>query len=165
MPYDIVVCRIVQIILEQNYEREQPMLSKVIRVYAPYWFEIARCPPLTLRFIDMGGKKSTRKFALPFHSKKGNGNFFEEIAEEELYDGHTIASALNFNILGLSVSSSGEGHFGPVKDLSLLGDMVCLTCTETLFVLFWREYPHLVFLLVLRMDHWILMPMMLMGSA
>ncbi|KAI6702353.1 hypothetical protein NL676_011489 [Syzygium grande] len=115
--------RIVQIILEQNYEREQPMLSKVIRVYAPYWFEIARCPPLTLRFIDMGGKKSTRKFALPFHSKKGNGNFFEEIAEEELYDGHTIASALNFNILGLSVSSSGEGHFGPVKDLSLLGDM------------------------------------------
>ncbi|KAF8032759.1 hypothetical protein BT93_D1608 [Corymbia citriodora subsp. variegata] len=115
--------RIVQIILDQNYEREQPMLSKAIRVYAPYWFEITRCPPLTLRFIDMGGKKSTRKFALPFHSKKSNGKVFEEIAEEEIYDGHTIASALNFNILGLSASSSGEGHFGPVKDLSLLGDM------------------------------------------
>ncbi|KAK3434687.1 hypothetical protein EUGRSUZ_D02142 [Eucalyptus grandis] len=115
--------RIAQIILEQNYEREQPMLSKVIRVYAPYWFEISRCPPLTLRFIDMGGKKSTRKFALPFHSKKSNEKVFEEIAEGEIYDGHTIASALNFNMLGLSVSSSGEGHFGPVKDLSLLGDM------------------------------------------
>ncbi|XP_048140983.1 uncharacterized protein LOC115736923 isoform X3 [Rhodamnia argentea] len=115
--------RVVQIILDQNYEREQPMLSKVIRVYAPYWFEIARCPPLTLRLIDMGGKKSTRKFALPFHSKKSNAKIVEEIAEEEIYDGHTIASALNFNILGLSVSSSGEAHFGPVKDLSLLGDV------------------------------------------
>jgi len=136
MHYDTVFCRIVQIILEQNYEREQPMLSKVIRVYAPYWFEISRCPPLTLRFIDMGGKKSTRKFALPFHSKKSNEKVFEEITEGEIYDGHTIASALNFNMLGLSVSSSGEGHFGPVKDLSLLGDMVYLTYIETLFVLF-----------------------------
>ena len=118
--------RIVQIILEQNYDKERPLLAKVIRVYAPYWFAVVRCPPLTFRLLDLPGKKHTWKFSVPFQSKKTNEVLFEEITEEEIFEGHTIASALNFNTLGLSVSiaQSGEEQFGPVKNLSPLGDMV-----------------------------------------
>ncbi|XP_037495569.1 uncharacterized protein LOC105636609 isoform X2 [Jatropha curcas] len=118
--------RIIQLILEQNYDKEQPLLAKVVRVYAPYWFSVARCPPLTCRLVDLSGKKHTRKIAFPFESKKSNEVILEEITEEEIYEGYTIASALNFNLLGLSVSIAQTGqeqHFGPVTDLSRLGDM------------------------------------------
>jgi vacuolar protein sorting-associated protein 13A/C len=60
-------------------------------------------------------------------SKRRDQEILGEITEEEIYEGHTIASALNFNLLGLSASitrSDQEQHFGPVKDLSPLGDMV-----------------------------------------
>lgn len=117
-------CRIVHLILEQNFDKDQPVLAKNIRVYAPYWVSIARCPQLKYRFINVGGVKSTRKLSFPFRSEKSNELSFEEITEEEIYDGYTIASALNFNMLGLSVSFSSEEQFGPVKHLSSLGDMV-----------------------------------------
>lgn len=116
--------RIVQIIVEQNHEKEQSLLEKIIRVYAPYWFAIARCPPLTLRLLDLTGRRQEWKSSLPFHSKKNNEVIFEEITEEEIFEGYTIASALNFKLLGLSVSitQSGAEQFGPVQDLSPLGD-------------------------------------------
>ncbi|KAL3499805.1 hypothetical protein ACH5RR_038898 [Cinchona calisaya] len=117
--------RIVQLILDQNDIGEGLLQSKVVKVYSPYWLAIARCPPLTFRLVNFGGKRPTRKITLPFKSKKGSEVVLEEITDEELYEGYTIASALNFKMLGLSasVSQSGEEHFGPVKDLSPLGDM------------------------------------------
>ena len=62
--------RIVQIIIEQNHEKEQSLLEEIIRVYTPYWFAIARCPPLTLRLSDITGRRQAWKSSLPFHSKK-----------------------------------------------------------------------------------------------
>lgn len=120
------ICRIVQVILEQNYDKDRPLLAKIIRIYAPYWFAIARCPPLTLKLLDLTVTKQTRKIGFPFQYKKNKEILLEEITEEEIYEGHTIASALNFKFLGLSVSiaHSGDGQYGPVKDLSPLGDMV-----------------------------------------
>ncbi|KAK6251014.1 hypothetical protein SCA6_005019 [Theobroma cacao] len=117
--------RIVHLIVEQNYEKEQTMMAKTIRVYAPYWFSVSRCPPLTYRLVNIGGKKHKRKIGFPLHSKMKNEGIIDEITDEEMYSGHTIASALNFNFLGLSVSlsESSNEHFGPVKDLSPLGDM------------------------------------------
>lgn len=102
------------------------MQSKVIKVYSPYWLAIARCPPLTFRLVNFGGKSPTRKIPFPFKSKKSGEVILEDITDEELCEGHTIASALNFKLLGLSASASqsGEEHFGPVKDLSPLNDMV-----------------------------------------
>ncbi|KAK4786568.1 hypothetical protein SAY86_010401 [Trapa natans] len=119
----VISGRIVHVILEQNLDRSQPFLGKHIRVYAPYWVSIARCPSLKYRFISAGGSKSTRKFSLSFRSAKSNGCSFEEIKEEEIYDGYTIASVFNFNTLGISVSFSSEEQFGPVKSLASLGDM------------------------------------------
>ncbi|KAL1194607.1 hypothetical protein V5N11_031431 [Cardamine amara subsp. amara] len=117
--------RIAQVILEQNYDEQQKVLSKMIRVYAPFWFSIARCPSLTLRLLDLSGKKQTRKLGLPFRNKKNDEVVLEEVTEEEIYEGHTIASTLNFKLLGLSVSISqfGNQQHGPAKDLSALGDM------------------------------------------
>lgn len=122
----LVMCRVIQIILEQNYDKERPLLAKTIRVYAPYWLGAARCPPLTFRILDMSGKGRMPKVASQSQSNKKNGLILEEITEEEIYDGYTIASALNFNMLALSVAiaQSGNEHFGPVQDLSPLGDMV-----------------------------------------
>ena len=136
-PKIIFICRIVQIIVEQNHEKEQSLLEKIIRVYAPYWFAIARCPPLTLRLLDLTGRRQEWKSSLPFHSKKNNEVIFEEITEEEIFEGYTIASALNFKLLGLSVSitQSGAEQFGPVQDLSPLGDTV-----DTILVVY---YPYL----------------------
>lgn len=64
---------------------------------------------------------------------------FEEITEEEMFEGYTIASALNFKFLGLSVSitQSGGAQFGPAQDLSPLGDMV-----DMILVVY---YPCIVF--------------------
>ncbi|KAG4987653.1 hypothetical protein JHK85_030636 [Glycine max] len=118
--------RVIQIILEQNYNKEHTLLAKTIRVYAPYWLEVARCPPLTFRLLDMSGKRHMPKVAAQFQTNKKNGLILEEITEEEIYGGYTIASAFNFNILALSVAiaQSGNEHFGPVTDLAPLGDMV-----------------------------------------
>ncbi|KAE9596742.1 putative vacuolar protein sorting-associated protein [Lupinus albus] len=117
--------RVIQIILEQNYDKERPLLAKTIRVYAPCWLGAVRCPPLTFRILDMSGKRRIPKIASQSLSDKKNGLVLEEITEEEIYDGYTIASALNFNMLALSVAiaQSGSEHFGPVQDLSPLGDM------------------------------------------
>uniref|UniRef100_A0A1J3IIE4 Putative vacuolar protein sorting-associated protein 13A n=1 Tax=Noccaea caerulescens TaxID=107243 RepID=A0A1J3IIE4_NOCCA len=117
--------RIAQIILEQNYDEQQKVLTKMLRIYAPFWFSIARCPSLTLRLLDLSGKKKTRKFGFPFRNKKTDEVVLEEVTEEDIYEGHTIASSLNFKLLGLSVSisQSGNQQHGPAKDLSALGDM------------------------------------------
>ncbi|GAB2273667.1 hypothetical protein Dimus_008449 [Dionaea muscipula] len=115
--------RIVQVVFEQNYDKQRPFMPKVVRVYAPYWFSIARCPPLTCRLVDRTERTSAQKVSLPFKSRKNKKEILEEITEEEFYDGYTIASALNFKRLGLSVSIGHSGTFGPVKELSALGDM------------------------------------------
>ncbi|KAG0474801.1 hypothetical protein HPP92_014487 [Vanilla planifolia] len=48
-----------------------------------------------------------------------------QITNEDMINGYTIVSALNFKYLALSVSLSNPGKekFGPVKELSPLGDM------------------------------------------
>lgn len=117
--------RIVQIIIEQNNTNEVPLQPKIIKVYSPYWFGIARCPALSFRLVDVNARKM-KKNPLSFHTKRTEEVIVEEITEEDIHEGHTIASALNFKSLGLSASigHSGEEHFGPVKDLSPLGDMV-----------------------------------------
>ncbi|KAL7609935.1 hypothetical protein Lser_V15G10156 [Lactuca serriola] len=114
--------RVVHIVLEQNYEMERPLAPRTLRVYSPYWLTIARCPPLTFRLVDMSAKKAKRN---PFKSKKTNEVILEEITEEEFHEGYTIASALNFKLLGLSasISDNGNDHFGDVTDLSPLADM------------------------------------------
>lgn len=119
------MCRIVHIILEQNHDNENPVLEKIIRVYSSNWFDIARCPPLTLKIHDRS-RKSTRRLSVPFQSRKNNEVILQEITEEEIIGGYTIVSALNFKLLGLSasISQSGLEQFGPVTDLSPLGDMV-----------------------------------------
>ncbi|CAI9095544.1 OLC1v1031527C1 [Oldenlandia corymbosa var. corymbosa] len=116
--------RIVQLILDQTEHHEGLGQSRILRVYSPYWLGIARCPPLTLRLVDSSARRTKRKLSLPFKSKKTGDVILEEITEEELADGYTIASALNFKFLGLSASLSQSGeHFGLVKDLSPLSEM------------------------------------------
>ncbi|XP_022875485.1 uncharacterized protein LOC111393931 isoform X1 [Olea europaea var. sylvestris] len=115
--------RIVQIVLEQSPTKERPLQARIIKVYSPCWLAIARCPPLSFRLVDMGVRKS--KIPLSFTTKRIKEVTLEEITEEEIHEGATIASALNFKSLGLSasISQAGGEHFGPVKDLSPLGDM------------------------------------------
>ncbi|XP_042024109.1 uncharacterized protein LOC121771392 [Salvia splendens] len=116
--------RIVQIIIEQNNSNEVPLQPKIIKVYSPYWFGVARCPALSFRLVDVNARKMKKK-PLSFHTKKIKEVILEEITEEDIHEGYTLASALNFKSLGLSASigHSGEENFGPVKDLSPLGDM------------------------------------------
>ncbi|KAJ4951540.1 hypothetical protein NE237_028372 [Protea cynaroides] len=117
--------RIVHIILEQNPNKEQHIVAKVVRVYAPYWISSARCPSLTYRVVDRSVKRKKQNLSLPFPSKQSNEVILEEIMEEEIFEGYTIDSALNFKFVGLSVSrsQSGKEQFGPVRDLSPLGDL------------------------------------------
>lgn len=117
----------VHVVLEQNFEIERPLAPKILRIYSPYWLTVARCPPLAFRLVDISSRK-TKQNILPFKSKKINDVVVEEITEEEFHDGYTIASALNFKLLGMSasISDNGNDHFGDVKDLSALGDMVLI---------------------------------------
>ena len=76
--------RIVQIIIEQNHEKEQSLLEEIIRVYTPYLFAIARCPPLTLRLLDITGRRQSMEEFSPISLKKKNNEaIFEETIEEE----------------------------------------------------------------------------------
>lgn len=127
-------CRIVQIIIEQNNTNEVLLQPKIIKLYSPYWLGIARCPALSFRLVDVSARKSKHN-PLSFHTKRTTEVILEEITEEEIHEGYTIASALNFKSMGLSasISRSGEEHFGPVEDLSPLGDMVnCINFLCTL---------------------------------
>lgn len=134
------MCRVVQVILEQNHDKEHPFLEKIIRFYAPYWFSISRCPPLTLHLVDRSGRKNSRKIYHRFKSK-ANTDIFEEITEEEIHEGYTIASALNFNSLGLSVSinQTGKNQCVTVEDLSPLGDMVRISNYGFIIFLKWSR--------------------------
>ncbi|XP_042486677.1 uncharacterized protein LOC122066914 [Macadamia integrifolia] len=118
--------RIVHVILEQVPNKKQHIVAKVVRVYAPYWIASARCPSLTYKVVDRSVKRENRNFSIPFPSKmQRNEVIIEEITEEEIFEGYTIDSALNFKFVGLSVSisQSGKEQFGPVRDLSPLGDL------------------------------------------
>lgn len=135
-------------VLEHNFENERPLAPKILRVYSPYWLTMARCPPLTFRLVDMSLKKSKSKVSLPFKSKKTNEVILEEITEEEFHDGYTIASALNFKLLGMSasVSDNGSDHFGDVRDLSALGDMVIIFISPLIdnFLFFYDFYESII---------------------
>lgn len=115
-------------------------------------------------------KKHTKPASLLFRSKKDDELVYDEIIEEEILDGYTIASALNFKTLGLSVaiSQSGKERFGPVKDLLPLGDMVdnySFSCKLQFFISVLSNILIKTIFCVLRMDHWICTPMILMEIA
>ncbi|KAK9144775.1 hypothetical protein Sjap_004678 [Stephania japonica] len=114
--------RTVQVILEQNQDKAQRLLARVVRVYAPYWITSARCPPLTCRLVEFGRKAS---FPLSFPSRQRSEVLVEEITESELLEGYTIDSTLNFKLMGMSISidKSNKKFYGPFQDLSPLGDM------------------------------------------
>ncbi|KAK9094958.1 hypothetical protein Scep_026427 [Stephania cephalantha] len=116
--------RTVQVILEQNQDKAQRLLARVVRVYVPYWIASARCPPLTCRLVEFA---SRRKASLPlsFPSRQRSEVLVEEITEAELLEGCTIDSILNFKLMGMSISidKSSKKFYGPIQDLSPLGDM------------------------------------------
>lgn len=76
--------------------------------------------------MDMSGRKEKRHFSVPFRSPMKAEKIFFHITHEEMVEGYTLASALNFKLLGISASiaTPGKELFGPIKDLSALGDMV-----------------------------------------
>ncbi|WVZ57683.1 hypothetical protein U9M48_008037 [Paspalum notatum var. saurae] len=114
--------RIVQILLEQSSDSDY-LMARLIRVYVPYWISFARLPPLTLRLIDISGRKEKRRLLARSHLERSEKHLYD-IKHDELVEGYTIASGLNFKGLGLSSSIGGHGgRFGPVKELTPLGDM------------------------------------------
>ncbi|KAJ4777649.1 Pleckstrin (PH) domain-containing protein isoform 2 [Rhynchospora pubera] len=115
--------RVVQITLEHNYDKDCPV-SKVIRIYVPYWISCARLPPLGLCIMDISGKERTRFLRMSQSANKSE-KIISKVTPDEMVDGYTIASVLGFKGLALSASivSQGKEVFGPVKDLTPLGDM------------------------------------------
>lgn len=112
--------------LEQSSDKDY-LMAMVIRIYVPYWISFARLPPLTLQFIDISGRKDKRHFLARPRFERSEKLLYD-IKHEELVEGYTIASGLNFKGLGLSacVCRHGGGRFGSLKELSPLGDMVSL---------------------------------------
>uniref|UniRef100_A0A0E0BDW2 PH domain-containing protein n=1 Tax=Oryza glumipatula TaxID=40148 RepID=A0A0E0BDW2_9ORYZ len=115
--------RIVQIVLEQSSDKDY-LMARAIRIYVPYWISFARLPPINLQLIDISGRKDKRRFLARPRSERSDKILYE-INHEELVEGYTIASGLNFKGLGLSASACrhGSGQFGLLKELSPLGDM------------------------------------------
>jgi len=109
-------------------------MARVIRIYVPYWISFARLPPLTLRFIDTSGKKEKKRILARSHLERSEKHLYD-IKHDELVEGYTIASGLNFKGLGLLSCVGGHGgRFGSVKELSPLGDMVSLDLLLFLFL-------------------------------
>jgi len=109
-------------------------MARIIRIYVPYWISFARLPPLTLRFIDTSGKKEKKRILARSHLERSEKHLYD-IKHDELVEGYTIASGLNFKGLGLLSCVGGHGgRFGSVKELSPLGDMVSLDLLLFLFL-------------------------------
>lgn len=104
------------------------MMMQCIRVYAPYWIASSKCPPLTYRFMDISNRKETRWSSLSLNFSNTIEKIIWEITDEEMIDGCTVASIVNFEHLGLSLSIEGTNYefFGPAKDLSPLSTLVSL---------------------------------------
>lgn len=113
--------RVVQILLEQSSDSDY-LMARLIRIYVPYWISFSRLPPLTLRLIDISGRKEKRRLLSRSHLERGEKQLYD-IKHDELVEGYTIASGLNFKGLGLLSSVGHGGRFGSVKELSPLGDM------------------------------------------
>lgn len=112
------------VIVEPNIDKDS-LIARTIRIYVPYWIGSARCPPLTCYFVD---KSATNKklFSILSHSNTKTPKVLWQITDDEMTNGYTIASSLNFKYLGISVSleETGSEQLSSVKDLSPLGDMV-----------------------------------------
>ncbi|XP_073352999.1 uncharacterized protein [Aegilops tauschii subsp. strangulata] len=114
--------RVVQIMLEQSSDKDY-LMARVIRIYVPYWISFARLPPLTLQFVDITGRRDKRRYLARPRAEKSDKLLYG-IGHEELVDGYTIASGLNFKGLGLSACVSRNGQqLGALKELSPLADM------------------------------------------
>ncbi|XP_020672034.1 uncharacterized protein LOC110092030 [Dendrobium catenatum] len=116
--------RVDMVIIEQNIDKDS-LIARTIRIYVPFWIASARCPPLTCYFMDKSAKTNKRNFSILPHSNMKTQKVLWQITDEEMTNGYTIASALNFKDLGISVSLEKPGieQFSPVRDLSPLGDM------------------------------------------
>jgi vacuolar protein sorting-associated protein 13A/C len=119
--------------LEQSSDKDY-LMARVIRIYVPYWISFARLPPLTLQFIDITGRRDKRRYLARPRAERSDKILYD-IEHEELVDGYTIASGLNFKGLGLSacVCRHGGAQFGALKELSPLGDMVSLDPLSSMF--------------------------------
>uniref|UniRef100_A0A0D9XMK5 PH domain-containing protein n=1 Tax=Leersia perrieri TaxID=77586 RepID=A0A0D9XMK5_9ORYZ len=115
--------RIVQIVLEQSSDKDY-LMARAIRIYVPYWISFGRLPPINLQFVDISGRTEKRRFLTRPRSERSEKILYE-IKHEELVEGYTVASGLNFKGLGLSASACrhGSGQFGVLKELSPLSDM------------------------------------------
>jgi len=104
-------------------------MPKAIRIYVPYWFSVSRCPPVVFKLVDRDERKA-RKISLPLKSRKNDQEIIGKITEDEFHEGYTIASSLNFKVVGLqaSIAYPGGESFGPIKNLSPLSDMVGSGC-------------------------------------
>ncbi|ERN15489.1 uncharacterized protein LOC18443778 [Amborella trichopoda] len=115
--------RIVRVVVEQIQDGKQPV-ERVFRVYAPYWIDFARSPPLNYRIFDISGRSKARRRGIsnPFSSNKYVEKVVEYISSEEIFEGYTIDSTFNFGFMGLAVAIScpSEECFGPISDLSPL---------------------------------------------
>ncbi|PKA53298.1 hypothetical protein AXF42_Ash010028 [Apostasia shenzhenica] len=116
--------RIVMIILEQNFDKDH-LIARTVRIYVPYWIASARCPPLIYKFTEQITRREKKRFSILSNSNVRPEKILSQITDEEMSSGYTIASALNFKYLGLSVSlrNPGKVQYGPIKDLSPLCDM------------------------------------------
>ncbi|XP_073000916.1 uncharacterized protein [Typha latifolia] len=116
--------RIVQVILEQNYDKDR-LVARTIRICVPFWISSSRCPPLIYRVVDMSGKREGRHSRISIHSDIRSEKILWQVTQEEMVGGYSIASGLNFKTLGISASISKHGKecFGPVRELAPLGDM------------------------------------------
>lgn len=115
-------------------------MARLIRIYVPYWISFARLPPLTLRFIGISGRKEKRRLLARSHLERGEKHLYD-IKHDELVEGYTIASGLNFKGLGLLSSVGGHGgRFGSVKELTPLGDMVSLDSASFILFLVLNHY-------------------------
>lgn len=121
--------------LEQSSDKDY-LMARVIRIYVPYWISFARLPPLTLQFIDITGRRDKRRYLARPRAEKSDKLLYG-IGHEELVDGYTIASGLNFKGLGLSACVSRNGQqLGALKELSPLADMVSLDAFIYIYILF-----------------------------
>lgn len=121
--------------LEQSSDKDY-LMARVIRIYVPYWISFARLPPLTLQFIDITGRRDKRRYLARPRAEKSDKLLYG-IGHEELVDGYTIASGLNFKGLGLSACVCRNGQqLGALKELSPLADMVSLDAFMCIYILF-----------------------------
>ncbi|XP_024524741.1 uncharacterized protein LOC9654875 isoform X2 [Selaginella moellendorffii] len=120
--------RKIKVHIEYDYEEE--VTGKVLRISVPFWIDCARCPPLRLKVVDIDSRSSTG--CLPSTVSSTSEEVLDDIPYSELRSPFTMISPFTPKSSGMAASLASDtfGAVSPLADLDKSDGAVEVVATD-----------------------------------